>query len=294
MQKIWLNKNYIAKQATKWTGVIFSIIGLAGTFVSLSDVLPTTFNMWVRLLISIGILVFIWIILFFGIGYSFNKKKWIDVLDAGNDCHVYVQYGDIFSKEEVKQEDERRNIVIPVNRCFDTTVDDDLISSRTLHGIAFKRLYDSGVFNEQTLSEELQRNLAQQRLISMELTRSDKRSGNLKRYDAGSIAEITISKECTYFFLGLSKFDYNLKAKTSAEDYALAMMKLVKYCNIRSQQFPVVIPLIGAGLARTDKSERDILEYMIKLLKLNRELIKSDIHIVVRDSGKETISITEL
>lgn len=71
-------------------------------------------------------------------------------------------------------------------------------------------------------------------------------------------------------------------------------MKLVEYCYERSQQYPVVIPLIGAGLSRANRDERAILEYMVKLLKLNKELIKSDIYIVVRDSGENTIPITEL
>lgn len=37
-----------------------------------------------------------------------------------------------------------------------------------------------------------------------------------------------------------------------------------------------------------------IIEYLIGLLKMNKDLIMSDVHIVVRNSGKETIPITEL
>ncbi len=78
------------------------------------------------------------------------------------------------------------------------------------------------------------------------------------------------------------------------EDYVLAMQKLIQYCYDRAQQIPVVIPLIGAGLLRTNKKEWAILEFIIKLLKMNQELIKSDIYIIVPDSGKETIAITDL
>lgn len=74
----------------------------------------------------------------------------------------------------------------------------------------------------------------------------------------------------------------------------LAMQKLIQYCCDRSQQFPVAIPLIGAGLSRANKRERFILEFIVKLLKMNQELIKSDIYIIVRDSGKDTIEITDL
>ena len=91
-----------------------------------------------------------------------------------------------------------------------------------------------------------------------------------------------------------STFDKNLKAFTSEEEYVLAMMRLLEFCNERSQQFPVVMPLIGAGLSRTKKSEKDILNYIIGLVKMNRELINYDLHIIVRDNGKESIAIIDL
>lgn len=72
------------------------------------------------------------------------------------------------------------------------------------------------------------------------------------------------------------------------------MQRMIEYCNARSQGFPVVMPLIGAGQSRTGNDERAILEYLIGLLKMNKTLIMSDIHIVVRNSGKETIPITEI
>lgn len=70
--------------------------------------------------------------------------------------------------------------------------------------------------------------------------------------------------------------------------------RMLEYCYTRSQGFPIVMPLIGAGQSRTGNNERAILEYLIGLLKMNKDLIMSDVHIVVRNSGKETIPITEL
>lgn len=126
------------------------------------------------------------------------------------------------------------------------------------------------------------------------MTAKDKRKGNLKRYDVGSIAEINESSDLKYFFLALSTFDQDLTARTSQQEYVVAMQRLIEYCYNRSQQYPIVIPLIGAGLSKTKYLERSILEYIIKLLKMNKDLITSDIHIVVRNSGKETVSITDL
>ena len=89
-------------------------------------------------------------------------------------------------------------------------------------------------------------------------------------------------------------FDRDLTAHTSKDDYVLAMQKMIEYCYARSQGDAVIIPLIGAGLSKTKYGERAILEYLVKSLKLNKDLIVSDIYIVVRNSGKETIPITEL
>lgn len=294
MRKIWVNRKFIIKKAIYTTSFLLSGLGLMGTIIPWSDLLPDSLELWARLLISVGILIGMW--LFFAIFHAvkFDKEKCLEIFEAENGCHVYVEYGDVLSSDILISEDKKRNVVIPVNRCFDTIIDNDLISAKTIHGTAFNKLYESGKYNEASMNEVIQNNLKMQRITPEIISHDDKRAGNLKRYPVGSVAEIKISDECLYFLLGLSTFDYNLKAQTSSEDYVVAMMKLIEYCYNRSQQYPVVIPLIGAGLSRTNRNERAILEYMVKLLKLNKELIKSDVYIVVRDSGKNSISITDL
>ena len=294
MRRVILNRKYIAKLATHWTSGLFAFLGLIGTFVSLSDVLDSSLSIQCRIGISIGILVGVWLISFTGCALYVYKKRRIEVVELNDGHHIYVQYGDVFSEDEVLKPQERRSIVIPVNRCFDTLVDNDLVSSGTLHGIAMNKLYQENGFNMNTLGDAIKSNLNLQQVPYENLSIADKRKGNLKRFPAGTVAEIKISEQCTYFFLGLSKFDKNLKASTSEEEYVLAMMKLLEFCNERSQQFPVVMPLIGAGLSRTKKSEKDILTYIIGLVKMNKELINCDLHIIVRDNGKESIAITDL
>lgn len=295
MKKAWLNKKYISKLATRWTAAVFSLLGFLDLFTSFSDVYPENCGIWVKISISIGILVLVWIISFVGSAIWFEQQKWLEVFEANNDCHVYVQYGDVFSPDEVEEGTELRNIVIPVNRCFDTIVDDDLVSSRTLHGIAFKKLYARHMYDESTLDIEIQCDLvSRQNQKFDEITNSEKRRGNLKRFSVGTVAEVKESSSCKFFLLALSTFDRDLTAHTTQQEYVVAMQRLIEYCNSRSQQYPVILPLIGAGLSRTKYSERAILEYIIKLLKMNKDLITSDIHIVVRNSGKETIPISDL
>lgn len=294
MKLILLNKKYIIKKASQYTSYIFSGIGVIGLLAPISEIFPQEFGMIIKILLAALCVGFVFLVCVGKVIANLKKNNQIEIFEVSNNCHVYVQYGDLFSPNVIKNENKNRNIVIPVNRCFDTIVDNDLISEKTLHGIAFNKMYETGMFDAQSLNKAIQKNLALQKISPEVITRNDKRAGNLKRYPIGSVAEIKLSNECTYFLSGLSKFSYNLKAETSAEDYVLAMQRLIEYCCERSQQSPIVIPLIGAGLSRTNKDERAILEYIVKLLKMNKELIKSDIHIVVRDSGKETIAITDL
>ena len=295
MKKAWINKRYITELACKWTVMLFSLLGFVGTFVSLSDIVPDNWKLRNKILFSITILIIIFLIFWMLCAFWFGRQKWIEVFEGNNGCHIYVQYGDVFSSNEVKIPNQRRNVIIPVNRCFDTIIDDDLVSSRTLHGIAFKKLYSSGQYNEESLNTALYTDLnVRQRLVPEDISNNEKRRGNLKRYGLGTVAEIVGERDCTYFFIALSTFDYNLSAHTTQEEYVLAMQRMIEYCYCRSQGFPIVMPLIGAGQSRIGNNEREILEYIIGLFKMNKDLIMSDIHIVVRNSGKDTISITGL
>jgi hypothetical protein len=246
----------------------------------------------IRILISIGLLVMVFAVLFLIFSVCLCKKRRFAIAELNGGHHIYVQYGDIFEADEVIKPMERRNVIVAVNRCFDTKVDDDLVSSSTLHGKAMNNLYRSGLFTEETLNTAIQDNIALQDIQpDTMLTETEKRKGNLKRYPVGTVAEINGDNNCKYFFLGLSKFDYDLKAATSDDEYVLGMMRLLEYCDKRSQQFPIVMPLIGGELSRTNKSESAILEYIVSLIKMNESLVHCDIHIVVRDSGKESIAI---
>ena len=295
MKKAWINKKYITGLACKWTVMLFSLLGFVGTFVSLNDIIPNNWKFRYKMLFSIIIIIIIFLIFWILCAFWFERQKWIEVFEGNNGCHIYVQYGDIFSPNEVRSPNQRRNVIIPVNRCFDTIIDDDLVSSRTLHGIAFRKLYSSGKYNEDSLNTALYTDLnIRQRLVPEDISNNEKRRGNLKRYSLGTVAEIVGESDCTYFFIALSTFDYNLSSHATQEEYVLTMQRMIEYCYSRSQGFPVVMPLIGAGQSRIGNNEREILEYIIGLFKMNKDLIMSDIHIVVRNSGKDTISITGL
>lgn len=293
MKRIWLNIRYIAELSVKYTGVIYALLGFIGMFVPLSDIFHAEITLIKRIVVSCCILLGTWMIVF-GLSciYVCNKKRY-QILDVGNGHHVYVQYGDIFSCCS-GDGNEERNIIIPVNRCFDTIIDNDLISSRTLHGISMNKLYSNHIFEQEELNEKIQKTLASNKNKYETINVRNKRKGNLKRYEVGSVAEIQGEAGVTYFFLGLTEFDKDLHAHTEDDDYVCALMRMLIYNNKRSQGRPLYVPLVGAGAANTQKEERDILEYIVKLIKMNKKLINCDLYIVIRDNAKDSIRITNL
>ena len=53
MKKAWLNKKYIAKLACRWTTGVFSLLGIVGTFASLSEIAPEEWLVPYKILLSL-------------------------------------------------------------------------------------------------------------------------------------------------------------------------------------------------------------------------------------------------
>ena len=120
---------------------------------------------------------------------------------------VYVKYGDMYSPDIVeKGYNGKRAIMVSVNRCFDTIVDDHLVSHNTQHGQVFQKLYDSQKFMpdslNRTISDILRRDTAYE-----DLTVEIKPEGNRKRYNVGTTVNLQIDDNLSYYLLGLSYFD---------------------------------------------------------------------------------------
>lgn len=292
--QILLNIKYIAKTALRWTSAFLAIWGFFATIFPTGDLLAEFPTLFCKALFCVLILLGIYAVIFIFCTICVLAKKKYSVLKINGNHNVYVQYDDIFSKKVINNPKERRNIIIPVNRCFDTLVDDDLISSATLHGKAMQKLYDDEIFTQESLNDKIQSYLEERKIASETISNKQKQEGNLKRYPVGTVAEVKISDELTYFFLGLTTFDKDLKANVTLEDYSAALVKLLDFCDTRSQGFPVVMGLIGAGLSRSGIQEKDILSYIVSLIRIQKNKVHGDIHIVVNKNSKSSLAIAGL
>jgi len=292
VKRIWINKGYISKIATNIVGSVYTLVGFVSTFVPFSELLSSELSTWIRILISLSILFGLWIVCFFVVAIFLLHKKRFLVVTTNSGNSLFLQYGDLFCKDEVINSNERRNIVIPVNRCFDTIVDNHLISEKTLHGMTLKKLYQAGTYSQTSLNQYIQELLKNEKYETLSAT--EKPVGNLKRFPVGTVVDLPGSENEHYLLWAISTFDNNLKAHTTMQEYFLAVQKLIEACNTESEGFPVLLPLVGTGLSRTNKEQKDILSFLVNAFKLNKSKINCDIHIIVREELKKEISIINI
>ena len=300
MKRLWVNRRFLNKRSWQIAGSVYAVIGLAGLLANLDDLNFPSLAIGIRVIIGIAILFALWIVILLICCIYFIRKDKITVLNVLNNHHVFVQYGDLFSEKIIYGANgmpsaEKRNIVIPVNCCFDTIVDDDLIAARKIHGIALNNLYGDGIYTQEGLNRYICENLQSRGIPFTELTINEKRKGNLKRFPFGTIVEVDVNKNITYFLIALTEFNSDLHATIKKrENYIVTLQRLIEYISTRSQGYPTVMPIIGGGLPEISDSELTMLELMIKLINLNKDKINCDIHIVVRESGKTDIPIFSL
>ena len=202
--RIRINKQVILRRAWTWTGVAMTVLCFMALFVPMTELIPKECPIVCKVLIGCVAFFILFVLLAFAsaVRVLFTNKVCV-LTKAGH--HVYVQYGDVFSPKVVGKEYKgKRKIVIDVNRCFDTIVDDHLVSHRTLHGQLFQRFYDEGKFDEESLNKTIQDSLAGKPYQL--LTTAVKPKGNLRRYEAGTVAELKDDDQVSYYLLGLSPY----------------------------------------------------------------------------------------
>lgn len=291
---MWINKSAIVKLSCTYTGIIFTLWGFVSLFNPLEDLLAEDVTFICKILIGFIILLAVFILstiisCFIVIG---SNQKCIGESSTGN--KVYVKYGDMYSPNIIKKGyTGKRAIVISVNRCFDTIVDDKLISSSSQHGQIFNMLYEAGLYTPETLGRKIS-NLLAGNVNYIELDPRAKSKGNTKRYNAGTIVNLQVDKNLSYYLIGLSYFDQYLNAQTTKEDFVIAVQKLIEFCNRNSQGYPVILPLLGSGLSRTGINLKDILNYLVDAFAINKDIIINDFYIIVWKDNKDKVSIQEL
>jgi len=280
------NAKYIISRFTLIVSIVFGIISGIQVFVDWDTIgIKETKNKIFILLILL--LMCLFVALIWGLFLS-NKRT----IYSRDEVEINVEYGDLMKIAFPKKSVEERIVVIAVNQCFDTIVDQNVIRASSVHG-QFINNYVHNKADLIRLDAEIAESLAEYNYQYTSLQRIDKRYGNLNRYSRGAIARINGDNGVTFFLLALTEFDRDCKAHCNKREYVESVLKLFEYYDSHGQGKELYLYPMGTGMARTGLSKKEALESIITLTKISKEHLRSKTTIIVDKRCKNDISITD-
>lgn len=281
------NLKYIGSKAIKTAGLLFSLLTLLLTFVSWDDIGIS--SKCSRLLILIAIILASAVIAVVSLYIKRSALIW----EQGTG-KIKAIYGDIIKIGFPKKDKGEKIVVIPVNTCFDTIVGDGVVSAKSIHGQWIKSMNKHGVSMDK-LDEIINQAIKNQGLQPTKIyTRKEKSKGKLVGFHIGTVLPIAWVNGVTYYLLALSEFDENLNAQCSKEDFIGCIQSLISFYDENGQGNPAYLPLMGTGLSRVNISQRDSLNIIINVLKLNHDRVHGEIDVVVFCKDKNIVSIHDI
>ena len=134
-------------------------------------------------------------------------------------------------------------IVIPTNTTFDTIMEDDFISPKSIQGQFQKRYYNRGFESlDKQLNQSIEKCYPQKYSVLQ-----DRINSNIYRYDIGTVAKITKNGQHFYF---LAVADVNRVGKTenvTMHSLNKALNGFWNYYAMNGHNEPIAIPVIGTG-----------------------------------------------
>ncbi|HAV5770680.1 TPA: hypothetical protein JI173_10495 [Acinetobacter baumannii] len=187
-----------------------------------------------------------------------NKLTRIDINVEGSE--VTIKTGDIFSESGLK--------TIPFNEYFDTTVDNKIISDRSLNGIFIKQYMKDNLSSfDQYISGY---SFDSEDILDKNLKR---KFGKIQRYQIGTI--------CLYqdFILtAFAKFDDDNKAVLTMPEYLEFLINFWDNVNNVYAQQSVSTPIFGSGITRIKGhktiSDEDLLKIMLWTFRISEMRFK--------------------
>ena len=286
------NKIHLIKQSfklsCKYFFSILSLISLLATFINISDIYKSNnlINHIFKVIITFLVIYFLSFVC--TLLYYYFKRRVIYL--KYNRFKVSGTYGNILDYIGAS----KVNLIVPVNSCFDTKIDDSVISTNSLHGKVIKFLYDNNLVSQTELDKKIKRSLREQNISSVnignDVKKGGKSVGNYNRYPIGSTAFVDIG-DVRYHFIALSIIENNKNAITSDQDYLIVLNAIVDNCFRNSNGNPIYIPLVGSGLSKLNYNHQQQLEFMVKYFMLRRTKLISDVEIVIRKEDRDKIFI---
>ena len=178
------------KLSCKYFFSLLSLLSLLATFINISDIYKS--NNLISHIFKVIITFFVLYVLSFACAFLYCYFKRRVIYFKYNKFEVSGIYGNILDYIG----DSKVNLIVPVNSCFDTKIDDSLISTNSLHGQVIKFLYDNNLVSQTDLYKKIKHSLREQNIssvnISNDVKQGGKSVGNYIRYPIGSTAFVDI------------------------------------------------------------------------------------------------------
>lgn len=271
-----LNKYFLA-----CCSAIFAIIEIVCIFISLDDCGINTITKKV-VLFCICLLASI-IISIISVAVR-NKKQLFGDINRG----LTIKYGDVIKLGFFNKTKEGIIVVIPVNRCFDLSCDNNLINPTSIHG----QWINHYITNDEERKRIKNRiDVALQNCDSQIVT--NKAVGNNTRYSPGTIVELQGENNVTFYLLAFSYLDHELKAQSSEIEFYNTLSGLIDYYNTHDNSKELFCPVMGDHIVNPHRGTESCLDFMISVFKFKKRSIRGKINIVVYNKLKSTISILD-
>lgn len=292
IETIKINFKIILNTTLKISGGLYSLLTILLTFFSWSEI--GIDNNCYRLLILLMVLV---IALIISIIYICLLKKEVTVWKKGNGI-INACYDDIMKLGFENNKNNKKIVVIPVNTCFDTIVDEDitrvekpLVSPNTIHGRWINKIIQNGMSLEE-LDNRIKNNLISQKIVPIYIIPKEEKSrGKNEEYEQGTIAIVKGKNDTDFFLLALSRFDKNNNAQCKKDELIEAIHKLVIFYNKNGQGYDLYLPLMGTNLSRVGITHQEALNILKSSFRLYSDEIHGRINIVVYNKEKDRIPI---
>jgi len=197
----------------------------------------------------IGLMLIPGIIWFLTNGFIFSGflKHKISIEISGSNSIIEVRFGDIFLEHGWK--------AIAVNDFFDHIVDDDIVSSNSLHGITINRYWNG---RESEWLKQVKVSLS-----SYTSTAIERDSGNLNRYSIGTTARVTNNHNKFLFFVLGKTNPVNNITNSDYSSLIISVRGMLKEARAACSMEQLNLPLIGSGLSRIGLSNYSLVDLII-------------------------------
>ena len=204
-------------------------------------------------------------------------KSHVNIKTDGFDTDVSIIFGDLFAQEGWK--------AIAVNDFFDNIVDNDLVSSRSLHGIAINKYWPD--------DRENWRKQVNSSLKNYPHEKENRSKGNQKRFSIGTTATaISDGQKLLFVALGETNVANNVTT-ASAESLICAVRGLLNKARTVCANEPLYIPLMGSGLGRVGIKNAVLVDLIITAIveETKQSKVTSSITIVLPNDKKSKINL---